>query len=299
MPVYDHRYRGWSGERRTGRFRIWTVARFALGDLWKSRLALLLFIVALLPPLFFAGMIYLASNVEMLTAVGFNVAGEGVDASWMAIDKEPFFWFLVWQSSFAFFLSAFIGPTLVAPDLAHNALPLYLSRPLSRSDYILGKLLVLLVPLSAVTWIPGLLLLGLQTSLAGPGWLGEHWRLVPAVVLGSWIWILLLAVLAIAISAWVKWRPVATGMLFGLFILGEAFGKAIEEIAGFRWGKLLAMDDVVQTIWASLFGGIDFLGQEYPSNPLPLAACWTMLALILGAAVWMLHRKVRACEVSR
>ena len=187
----------------------------------------------------------------------------------------------------------------MAPDLAHNALPLYLSRPLSRSDYILGKLLVLLLPLSAVTWIPGLLLLGLQTSLAGGGWLGTHWRLVPAVVIGSWIWILLLAVLAIAISAWVKWRPVATGMLFGLFIIGEAFGKAIEEIAGFRWGKLLAMDDVVQTIWASLFGGIDFLGQEYPSNPLPLAACWTMLALILGAAVWMLHRKVRACEVSR
>ena len=47
------------GERRTGRFRIWTVARFALGDLWKSRLALLLFIVALIPPLFFGGMIYL------------------------------------------------------------------------------------------------------------------------------------------------------------------------------------------------------------------------------------------------
>ena len=297
MPVYDHRYRG--GERRNGRFRIWTVARFALGDLWKSRLALLLFVVALLPPLFFGGMIYLANNVDLLTAAGMRVSGEGVDASWMAIDKEPFFWFLVWQSSFAFFLSAFIGPTLVAPDLAHNALPLYLSRPLSRVDYILGKLLVLLVPLSAVTWIPGLLLLGLQTSLAGPGWLGEHWRLVPAVVVGSWIWILLLAVLAIAISAWVKWRPVATGMLFGLFIVGEAFGKAIEGIAGFRWGKLLAMDDVVQTIWASLFGGIDFLGHEYPENPLPVASCWLMLAGILAAAVWVLHRKVRACEVSR
>lgn len=299
MPVYDHRYRGWSGERRTGRFRIWTVARFALGDLWKSRLALLLFIVALLPPLFFGGMIYLANNLDMLTAVGWNVTGEGVDSSWMEIDKEPFFWFLVWQSSFAFFLAAFIGPTLVAPDLAHNALPLYLSRPLSRTDYIVGKLLVLLLPLSAVTWIPGLLLLGLQTSLAGTGWLGEHWRLVPAVVVGSWIWILLLAVLAIAISAWVKWRPVATGMLFGLFIIGEAFGKAIEEIAGFRWGKVLAMDDVVQTIWADLFGGIDFLGQEFPQNPLPVAVCWATLAVLLAAALWVLHRKVRACEVSR
>ena len=105
--------------------------------------------------------------------------------------------------------------------------------------------------------------------------------------------------LAIAISAWVKWRPVATGMLFGLFIIGEAFGKSIEEIAGFRWGKLLAMDDVVQTIWAQLFGGIDFLGHEFPENPLPVAACWTMLAVILGVAIWVLHRKVRACEVSR
>ena len=42
MPVYDHRYRGFTGERRSGRFRVWTVARFALADLWKSRLALLL-----------------------------------------------------------------------------------------------------------------------------------------------------------------------------------------------------------------------------------------------------------------
>lgn len=297
MPVYDHRYRGFAGERRTGHFRIWTVARFALGDLWKSRLALLLFIVALVPPLVFAGLIYLANNVEMLTAIGWSVTGS--DANLLNIDKQPFFWFLVWQSSFAFFLAAFIGPTLVAPDLAHNALPLYLSRPMSRADYILGKLLVLLVPLSAVTWIPGLLLLGLQTSLGGFGWLGANWRIVPAVVVGSWIWILLLAFLAIAISAWVKWRPVATGMLFGVFVVGEAFGKAIEEIAGFRWGKLLAMDDVVQTIWAQLFGGIDFLGREFPENPLPVASCWAMLAVLLGAALWMLHRKVRACEVSR
>ena len=206
-----------------------------------------------------------------------RISGQGLDSSWIAIDKEPFFWFLVWQSSFAFFLAAFIGPTLVAPDLAHNALSLYLSRPLSRADYIVGKLLVLLVPLSAVTWIPGLLLLGLQTSLAGTGWLSAHWRLVPAVVVGSWIWILLLAVLAIAISAWVKWRPVATGMLFGIFVVGEAFGKAIEEIAGFRWGKVLAMDDVVQTIWADLFGGIDFLGHPFPRDPLPVAACWATL----------------------
>ncbi len=299
MPVYDRRYRGYAGERSEPRFLFWTIARYAIQDLFKSRLALLLLIAACLPPLFFAGMIYLANNLEMLTAIGWRVAGEGIDSDWMEIGKEPFFWFLVWQSSFSFFLASFIGPTLVAPDLAHNALPLYLSRPLRRSDYILGKLLVLLLPLSAVTWVAGLLLLGLQTTLAGWGWLADHWRLVPAVFVGSWVWILLLSLLALAVSAWVKWRMVATGMLFGIFLVFEAFGHAIVQIAGIRWGKLLAFDDLIQTIWARLFGGIDFLGGPFPKDPLPLAACWTMILLVYAVSLWILHRKVRACEISR
>jgi ABC-2 type transport system permease protein len=299
MPVYDRRYRGYAGERTGSRFLFWTVARYALQDLFKSRLALLLLIAACLPPLFFGGMFYLANNLEMLTALGWKVSGEGVDSSWITIDKEPFFWFMVVQSTFSFFLASFIGPTLVAPDLAHNALPLYLSRPLKRTDYILGKLLVLLLPLSAVTWVAGLLLIALQTSLAGFGWLASHWRLAPAVFLGSWIWILLLSLLAIAVSAWVKWRMVATGMLFGIFIVFEAFGHAIDKIAGIRWGMLLAMDDVIQTIWVSLFGGIDFFGAQFPENPLPLAACWTALLLVYAVSLWILHAKVRACEVSR
>lgn len=305
MPVYDRRYRGYSGERLSerssglGRFRFWTVARFALEDLWKSRLALILFILACLPPLVFALFIYGANNLDVLTAAGLKFGGEGVDGSFLAIDKEPFFWFLVWQSSLAFILASFVGPTLVGPDLVHNALPLYLSRPLKRSDYVIGKLLVLLLPLSAVTWIAGLLLVLLQTSLAGFGWLVEHWRIVPALFVGSWIWILLLSLLALAVSAWVKWRFVATGMLFGIFLVSEAFGHAIVQIAGLRWGKLLAFDDLIETIWSWLFGGVEFLGTQFPEDPLPLAACWAMLGLLGALSLWMLHRKLRACEVSR
>ena len=40
---------------------------------------------------------------------------------------------------------AFIGPGQVSPDLANNALPLYLARPFSRVEYVLGKMSVLLV----------------------------------------------------------------------------------------------------------------------------------------------------------
>ena len=276
MPVYDHRYRGWT--RRAPHRALPHLDGGALRarPTSGSRASrLLLFIVALLPPLFFGGMIYLANNVDMLAAVGSNVTGgASTRAGWRSTRSRSSG---SWSGSRA-------SPSSSRPSSARRW-----SRRTSRTTRCrstfrarcrapttsLGKLLVLLLPLSAVTWIPGLLLVGLQTSLAGAGWL----RRALAARAGDGRGLVDLD--SAARACWrsrsrpgSSWRPVATGMLFGLFIVGEAFGKAIEEIAGFRWGKLLAMDDVVQTIWADLFGGIDFLGHEYPQDPLPVAACW-------------------------
>ena len=78
------------------------------------------------------------------------------------INARFFLNFLGWQSMMAFFLAAFVGPGQVSPDLANNALPLYLARPFSRAEYVLGKMSVLLILMSVMTWIPGLLLFVLQ-----------------------------------------------------------------------------------------------------------------------------------------
>ena len=55
----------------------------------------------------------------------------------------------------ALFLAAFVGPGQVSPDLANNALSLYLARPFSRAEYVLGKMSVLVILLSLMTWVPG------------------------------------------------------------------------------------------------------------------------------------------------
>jgi ABC-2 type transport system permease protein len=295
VPVHDRRYRRYDGERGGTRAGFLTVARYAAARAFESRLSLALLVASLLPTVIFGTLIYLSSNADLLN--GLQVDGETLRIP--KLSSSAFFFYLLWQSFFAFLISAFVGPTLVAPDLAHQALPLYLARPISRADYVAGKLVALLAPLSLVTWVPGLLLVGLQAAVDDGGPSLAHARLALAVVVGAWLWILLVALFALAISAWIRWRPAATGALFGVFIVGEAFGLAINEVLGVRWGKVLAIDDLAEAIWSDLFGGVSLLGFQFPDDPLPVPVCWTALAGFAGLALLVISRKVRPVEVSK
>ena len=45
------------------------------------------------------------------------------------------------------------------------------------------------------------------------------------VFLGSWIWILSISLLALALSAWVKWRIAAGALLLGVLFIGAGFAQ--------------------------------------------------------------------------
>src|SRR5204862_4219414 len=125
------------------------------------------------------------------------------------VDGRFFSIFMYVQAGFAVFLSALAGPGLIAPDLANNALPLYFSRPLTRWSYALARLTVLVGMLSIVTWIPGLVLFALQVGLAGGTWFLDNWTIGAGIVAGFMVWLLVLSLVAMATSAYVKWRIVA------------------------------------------------------------------------------------------
>src|SRR5205807_10578886 len=74
--------------------------------------------------------------------------------------------------SFFFFLLD-TAPTDIYTLSLHDALPIFLSRPFSRPEYVLGKCAVIALLLSVVTWVPGLILFSLQAGLAEGGW---TWR---------------------------------------------------------------------------------------------------------------------------
>ena len=150
-----------------------------------------------------------------------NLVGARNANKLISINVVFFMSLLGWQSMLALFLAAFIGPGQVSPDLANNALSLYLARPFSRVEYVLGKMSVLVILLSLMTWVPGLLLFGLQGYLEGWQWMQDHMRFAVAMFVGAWIWILILSLLALALSAWVKWKPAAGALMFGVFFVAR------------------------------------------------------------------------------
>ena len=137
MAVYKRGYRRYSGPL-TGRWtRFLVLPRYAWRRLYQQRLVLLLTIVAFVWPLLCAGFIYLTNHVELL---------QGLDQEFLQfiqVDGRFFSIFMYVQAGFAVFLAALAGPSLIAPDLANNALPLYFSRPLTRWSYALARLTVL------------------------------------------------------------------------------------------------------------------------------------------------------------
>ena len=60
------------------------------------------------------------------------------------MDGAVFAQFLNWQILLGLLLTIFGGAGLIANDLRTGAILVYLSRPLTRRDYVLGKLCVLL-----------------------------------------------------------------------------------------------------------------------------------------------------------
>ena len=71
------------------------------------------------------------------------------------------------QHVMVFFITVYVGSGLIANDRRANALQIYLSKPLTRAEYIFGKLAILMAFLALVTWLPAIVLLVVQVAFTG------------------------------------------------------------------------------------------------------------------------------------
>jgi ABC-2 type transport system permease protein len=174
--------------------------------------------------------------------------------------------------------------------VTNNAMPLYLCRPFTRTEYVLGRMTVVMYLLAWITWIPGLILFGIQADMAGWEWTKTHLWIAWGLFAGLFVWSVILSLIALAISAWVRWKIAAGGLILGVFFAGAGFGVAINSVMHTHNGSLIDIAQMMATAWAQLL--------HYDSgNGISAAQAWSVLVLVSAISVWLLSKKVRAFEV--
>jgi ABC-2 type transport system permease protein len=304
MAVYEQTYKRYAGKLTPEWSRFLIIPRHAYRGVFSSKLFAAFFVICFIPLLVEAILIYLHHNVTALAIMQVNVR------ELVPIDGSFFETFVGIQAGFAFFVALLVGPPLVSRDLRNNALPLYLCRPFSRTEYVMGKMSVIVILLSAITWAPQLLLFFFQSYLEGFAWFRANLWIGQAIVISGIVWILLLALLSQTISALVKWRVVASGAMLGIFFLPSVFGEFINVVFQTRWGNIVSLSALMRNVSKGLFGTFervsgtltssDFnLSREITLVEPPLWASWTVLFVICAVCLALLHWKVKAYEVVR
>jgi ABC-type transport system involved in multi-copper enzyme maturation permease subunit len=277
MAVRDRAWRRWSGTPGRVGTRPWVIARFALIRAFDSKLFLAMLVITTLPSMVALLAIWFSHNTELLPFQEL--------AAWLARLPEWVFPNLFgWQAVAAAAVIVVAGPRLIVRDLTHHGLDLILARPITPRGYVLGKLAALALLTAPVSWLSGVLVVAVHAVLGDRGAWGEGFRLGLAYLVGHAVWLVMIALLTLAVSAWIRQGPMARILLLALFFLSSALGAALNAATGSAIGDLinplLAADSVVQALF----------GQPTHSR-LPVWLNWlTLLGTAAGSWVLLSRR---------
>jgi len=136
--------------------------------------------------------------------------------------------------------------------------------------------------------------------------------MVSAIFIGSFVWILLLALLSQTVSALVKWRVIASAALIAIFFIPSVFGEFVNIVFQTRWGNIISLGALMKNVTAGLFGTFDRVSgriqvTDFDDNILrevlliepPLWSSWAVLFIVCAICLALLAWKVKAYEVVR
>jgi ABC-2 type transport system permease protein len=278
VPIHDQSYRRYGGERQPAQ-RAWLVIaksgiqqflrkRPMIGILFGSQIALMVRLVAF----------YLSESITQAQAL-------------LGPSAKTFRDFLEQQNFFVFLIAVYVGSGLIAQDRKANALQIYLSKPLTRLDYIAGKMAILGTFLLFVTWLPAMLLLLGQILLSGSfEFARANLILFPAVTVFSFLEVFIVCCAVLALSSLTTSTRYVAVMFAGVMFFSEAI-----------YGTLRMVTGSTAVSWVSFTGSLAQVGDFIFRQPLryttPVAVSFIVLLALVAVSISVLERRVRGVEV--
>jgi len=277
MPIHDQSYRRYGGGKASPG-RAWLViAHAGIMTMIRKRMFLGLLIFAWFPFVVRAVQIYVSTNFAQ--------------ASMLAATAKTFREFLEQQDFFVFVVTIYVGAGLIANDRRANALQIYLSKPLMRTEYIAGKAAILFFFLLLVTWLPAMLLLLVQVLFAGNfQFLKANLFLFPAITVASLLQALLATFTMLALSSLSKSSRYVSILYTGIIFFTAAI-----------YGVLYAITGSSSVSWispsASLTQVVDVVFRLTPRYLTPWQVSLIVVAGLVVLSLSVLERRVRGVEV--
>jgi len=276
-PIHDQGYRRYGGSREPNGRRWWVIARAGLMSRIRERRVIGVLVAAWIP--------FIVRGVQFYASANFQ------GAAILAPTTDTFREFLGQQEIFIFIVSIVIGAGLIADDRRANALQIYLSKPLTRVEYIAGKLATLAMVLTFITWLPAVLLLVLQMLFAGSTkFLGEHLFLIPAITLVAAVQVFVSSFAVLALSSLSKSRRFVAMMYAGILFFTAAMYQALRQITTSSVWAAISPRDTMSVIADGIF-------RIQGSRPIPFPVAVVVVIVLIAASIWILERRVRGVEV--
>ena len=280
MPIFDQSYRAYTGQR-TGRLaRIATIAYAGIRPLLRKKVFLLFLLIGAMRFLGYFVALYARDYANLL---GVSTGAGPLERILPASGPKLFYDFLVDSQFLTFVVATWVGSGLIADDIASGALPLYLSRPISRIDYACGKLLSIVSVGSLLTLLPALLLwLLLSTKALGHG-APPPISLGAASVVASMVVLVGYGMTLLAMSSLTSSRRMALVAFAAMFGVSSGVSDLLISATGRNpWMELLSFPGLFRIIGRALFNPTPDL--EIPTL-LPFVAAGIVAGLLLVSAL--------------
>lgn len=219
-PIADLSYRGYDGPLRKHPARWWIVALAGMRRMFRNQWFWAMTAGAFLPYVFHGIIFY----VKIIAG---PVGGGGMPG--MVSDANGheyamvFFQALSSELLWLFGIALLVGAGCIASDNRANALQVYLSKPITKLDYLLGKWMGIFLTVSVVALAPALLTyLALGAACASRGYFTKEPTLILQIVLASLLPGIMHASLLVGFSAWSSSSRVAGALYAAFYFVGEA-----------------------------------------------------------------------------
>lgn len=277
-PIHDQTYRRYQGTRRPVGHAWSVIAWSGIRAMLAKKAYLFLMIVSFVPFVVNAVRIYFTANYPQ--------AG-----SFFQVTPSTYRNFLDSQGIFVFFMTIWAGAGLIANDRRANALQIYLSKPLLRTEYIVGKWTVLLSFLLTVTMVPGLLLLLLHVMFTGSfDFILHNKHIIPSVILGSMLTVVVSSITMLALSSLSKSSRYAALLYTGAVFFTDALFGALRLLTGNTRASWVS-------ITANMTQVSDVIFRQTPRYDTPWIVSLMVLLGLIALSISVLERRVRGVEV--